>query len=315
MNKFSTIFYINAYADPTSSTTPSRSFVRWQRQNNDLPCSKPISQELYLAPGETQTLFDGTVSLSQDGTTQYSISPKAGSVGTYVLQWVGGTNPVFRTARTTGADATTQVQVTLNATIATYTSIGGTPFNFTGGGVQVGDSIYIDTGIFSPLNQGYFQVIAFTATSVSIINPNAAPETQTLGSAFATQMQIFSAAGVQTTDSLSIFGGFSAPILGAYAISQVYANRLEFFSTASLPTQTVTTDQIAVYSESRQLIYMESDQNVDLTINGIDGGEISPYFANGTVTPGQFLRTSQMWSLVVQNTSLNQATVFLVALE
>jgi len=313
-SKYETSFYINAYSDEVGTSSPARSFVKWQRSLLAIPCTKPTSQEFYLAPAESKIIFDGTVATDQDGTTQYSISPKPLESGVYTLEWVGGQAPNFRTPRTTGADATTAATITVNGTVTTYTSSAGTPFNFTGGGVAVGDNLFVD-GPFSPLNQGYFQVISFTATSISVVNADAVAETVVLGVDFAEDFEVFSLTGVQTTDTLRIFGGFSLVTLGSYSMRQVYSNRIDFFSTAALPTQTVTTDSIAIYSEARQLVYIETNKKISLVINGVGGGDVEPIFANGQSVVGQFLRCSTMWSMTITNTALEQAVVFAVTLE
>ncbi len=314
MSKFNSIFYIQAYQDRTSTNSPQLSNFKWTREQQGLTGSKPLSTEFMLAPGESRVMFDGSRSLSQTGSTQYSLAPKSSGSQTYVLQWVGGPNPVFRTARSTGADATTQAGVTLNGTVMTIASTGGTAFNFISGGVQVGDNVNL-AGPFNVLNQGLFKVIAVTATSISVVNPNAVAESVTLGSGFALAVEIFSAAGVQVGDTLRIFGGFSLASQGAYEITGVYSDRIEFFSESALPTETVTTNSIAVYYESRKLAYMEADQKVQLTINGSVAGEIEPFIEPTFKSPGMFLRTSTMWSFSVQNTSLDSVTIFMAAIE
>lgn len=314
MNTYNSNFFINVYNDPVSTSSPQRSNVRWDRSIQGIACSKPTSREFDLAPNETKTLFDGTVAISQDLTTRYTIAPSLFNPSLWALTWSGGADPVFRTNRTGTGDSTTVVQITLNGGVATYTSIGGTPFALAPFNVIVGDIVFLQ-GVFSPLNQGFFTVVAVTPTSFSVVNPSAVAQTVILGSSPGYTFFIYSAAGVQNTDTLSIFQGFSPASYGAYQIVNVYPSIIEFSSTASLPTQTVTTE-VAIYSEARNFIYLEADQHCLLTINGIAGSQIGPRVAtNGVPIIGQYLQTSTIWSLEITNLSLNPATPFLIALE
>lgn len=318
MNKLNFLLYLNAYADSNPSNNPSRSNFKWTRDINGLFVSNPSSLE-FSAPGETKTLFNGTRTLTQDNTTEYSIAlaPIAGQNTTYQLTWSGGTNPGFRTSRTSGADATTQVTVTLNGTVLTFASTGGTPFNLTGGGVQVGDFVQIGS-LFNIANQGQWQIIALTATSFSVVNAFGVAEgPYTLGSGFATQIDIFSAAGVQAGDTLLITGGFSPVTQGAYLVTTVTDMWVQFSSTAVLPTEgPITTEAITFYYDAQRLVYLESNQKVTMVINGQAGNEIDPIADCKCVRqPGMFLRMSTIYSMTVTNISESTATLYLASVE
>lgn len=313
------LVFLNAYSDRNPSNAPSRNNFKWGRDLNSLSVENPYSLEFTLAPGETRSLFSGVRTLAQNNTTQYSIAPKPLTTSTYVLSWVGGTAPAFRTSRSSGADATTQVTVTLNGTVATFTSTGGTPFSLISGGVVVGDNVRIGTN-FNQLNQGPWQIIALTATSFSIVNPFAVAEGPvTLGSGFASQVDIYSAAGVQVGDILSINGGFSLVTQGTYEVTGVADTFLEFSSTAVLPTEgPITTQAIAVYSSAKRLIYMEADQKCAVTINGSLVNNIAPMINATCGCPtnhGFLLLTSTVYSLSVTNNGLAQATLYLASVE
>src|ERR1700687_2028349 len=137
MSRFNFLLFLNAYEDRNPSNNPSRSVFKWERELSSLPVANPVSLEFSLAPGETRTLFNGSRTLTQDVTTQYNLALVAGKTNIYQLSWVSGTKPGFRTGRTSGADATTAVTVTLNGPVATFSSTGGTPFNLLVGGVVV----------------------------------------------------------------------------------------------------------------------------------------------------------------------------------
>lgn len=327
MSKLSLSVFLNAYDDGRPSNAPSRNPIKWARDIQSITVSNPKSEDYTIAPGETRTLFSGTRTLSQDGTTQYSLALVPLSTTTYSLSWSGGAAPDFRTPRTTGADATTQITTSINGQVETFTSTGGTPLNLLVGGVIVGDYVTIGN-LFNTANQGTFQIIAVTATSFSIANPLAVIEGPiTLGSGFATQIQIYSAAGVQIGDILVISSGFSPVVWGSYVITAVFAESLQFSTTAILPQQSNITTQVTIYSMAKTLIYMESDAPVSLTINGVTmAAQIQPFivancgtgFTNvqlGNVLPGIFMLNSIVYSLSVTNSGITPANVFLAAVE
>lgn len=314
MSKLNFLVYLNTYSDASASNNPSLSNFKWSRSIDGIPASNPVSETTPLAPGESKTLFSGTRTLAHDGTTEYSIELKPLSSNTYILTATAGTLPNFRTPRATGADATTQVTVTRNGPLAIFTSTGGTAFNLAA--VQVGDMARIGDD-FNALSQGEWKVLAKTATSFTVENPDAAAEGPiTLGADFAEQVQIYSAAGVQVNDTLVISDDFSLATQGSYKVTAVAANYLEFYSTDALPEEAdVQTTAIAVYSSAKSLAYIESNQKITVTINGTQTVNVEPIVINDSVSPGVFLVHATIYSLAVQNNSLDSASVFLASVE
>jgi hypothetical protein len=308
--------FLNSYSDNRPSNAPSLSNVKWNRELDGIPCQNPTSQAAQLAPGENRVLFNGTRSLAQDGTTRYSIALKLFSTNTYVLSGVSGTLPNFRTPRVTGADSSTQITTSINGPVQTFASTGGTPLNLISGGVQVGDYVTIGN-LFNALDQGTFQIIALTATSFSIENLLGVIEGPiTLGSGYASQLQIFSPAGVQIGDTLVISGGFSPATQGSYKVTAVYANSLEFYSNSPLPQESnILTEAIALYSNAKQLIYLESDSITSVILNGVVVANIEPFVINTNVRPGVFLLKSTVFSLALQNNGINPANIFFASVE
>jgi len=319
MNTLNFLLYLNAYEDRNPSNNPSRSNFKWTRDINGLSVNNPNSLSFTLAPGETRTLFNGTRTLTQDNTTQYSIAlaPIAGQNTTYQLTWSGGTNPGFRTSRTSGANFSTQVTTSLNGTVLTFTSTGGLPFSLISGGVQVGDFVQVGSN-FNVSNQGPYQIISLTATSFSVVNAFGVNEGPiVLGAGFASQIDIFSSAGVQVGDTLVISGGFSPVTQGSYIVSAVTDMWVQFTSLGLLPTQgPITTEAIAFYFDSQRMVYLESNQNVTMVINGLPGDAITP-IANCqcVMQPGVFLRMSTIYSMSVTNISPNTASLYLASIE
>ena len=300
-----------------SSNSPSKNFFKWTRELQT-SISSALSETFQIAPGSTETLFSGVVSLTQDGTTQYSLALAPFQTSVYQLSWTGGTAPTFRTPRTIGTDATTQVTTSLNGPILTYAFTGGTLPSLAS--VQVGDNVLIGSD-FNSANQGptgIWQIVSVTSTSFSVVNPMGIAEGPiTLGSGFANQIRIFSAAGVQVGDTLVISSGFSPVSWGSYQITLVTDSYIQFSYVGSLPAEGPITTEIAVYSTAKSMIYLESDQNLGVTLNGIlSGAQIVPQVANGSAFPGSFMQNgSVVYSLSVTNNSINVANVTLLSAE
>lgn len=320
MSKLNILLYLNAYEDRQASNSPNRSNFKWERNINSIFANNPVSLELTLAPGETRNLFSGQRSLSQDGTTQYTISLVPFSTTTYQLSWVGGTAPNFRTSRSSGANASTNVTVTVNGPVTTFSSTSGTMFNLISGGVIVGDSVRIGSQ-FNLSNQGEWKIISVTNTSFSIVNAAGVAEGPiNLGIGYASQVKIYSAAGVQAEDTLVISGGFSPVTQGSYVVTSVADTFLQFSSVNPLPQEgPIVTQAIAVYSLAKKMVYVESDQHITMNINNIAGDEIVPIVtcdcAPGKSKPGMFLRTSTIYSMSITNASINPANVFIASIE
>lgn len=315
MSKINILLALNSYADSNATNSPSLNHFRWARDFQGIAVDNPQSSQFSLAAGESKTLFSGTRSLQHDNSTQYSLSLKAGATSTYVLQNVGGTAPQFRTSRTTGADATTEVTITQNGNVFTFASTGGTLFSLISGGVTVGDQVQIGN-LFSASNQGIFMVISITATSFSIQNPGGVEEGPiTLGAGFANQIKMFSSSGVQKGDTLRIFGGFSQASWDSYEITQVTDDTLNFSSTKTLPQETVTTDDLVVYSESKRILYLETDKKCSVEINGDPDGTVEPIVSENGNKPGMMFKTQVAWSMTVTNDSLEVANLFFASAE
>ena len=396
MSKLNFLLLLNAYSDSRSSNSPQKQNFKWTKELNSFPVLNPISESISLAPGQSISLISGVRALNQDNTTEYSIAPVSGSTTQYRLSWVTGTAPNFRTPRSIGADATTEVSVSVNGPVATFDgsavgtvaayfsgTLGGmttpvtivadnlgtagnsinialdgfsdvntliagwntdnpdatvtltsgdgtqiatggsfqfangedsTPFNL--GGVSVGDNVIIGNN-FNQLNRGQFSIISLTNTTFSVVNASAVNEGPIiLGSGYSDQVQVFSAAGVQVGDTIKISGGFSPVSWGSYEILQVSAESLVFSSVNALPTEgPITTQAIAIYSDAKQLVYVECDQPCILTINGVATDAIEPFISGSSSSPGVFLRKSTIYSMSIANSSINTANIFFACCE
>lgn len=313
MGKLNIFVHLNAYRDSVSSNSPSLNNFKWGRDIAGIDAEKAQSLEFSLAPGETRILHDGERPLASDNTTEYDVTQK--SSGVYVLKHSSGTAPVFRTKRSISSDATTVVDISVSGSFTTLQSVSGTPFNFAS--VVIGDEVLVGDE-FEAANQGRFKVLSKTATSIMFENPSAIAESGvTLGADFDNQVRVYSASGVRAGDKIRLGTGFNTILQNTYEVIAAQDNLIEFYYTnANLPEDlSVLAPELNIYSSAKKLIYMESDQKVELEINGIQESSLEPFVQGTNSQPGILLKRSVVWSLVVTNNGSDTSNLYLASIE
>lgn len=317
MNKMNLLVHLNGYQDLNAGNNPSYNNFKWNRDIQGIDISEPTSKSMSLPAGQSMTLFSGSVAISADNTTTWDIALKAGTTQTYILSKASGTSPAFRSARTTGADATTEITITKNATLLTFTSTAGTALDLIVGGVQVGDDVRIPSQ-FSSLNQGKFKILARTATSFTIENDAGQAEGPiVLGASFA-DLSIFSATGVQVGDKVDIKAGFSSVSFGTYEITDVSPESIEIYSISPLPSESGVSNNpaaILIYNNAKSFVYIESDKTLEIDVDGSSLNKIEPMRIGSSLTPGVFMSSASMKSVTITNKSMESATIFYVTAE
>lgn len=325
MAKLNLMASVLAYDDNISCTVNSNPYKRvpdWSTQIYGLIVKNPQALKYSVIPNSSITLFDGTRATSINNTTTFSLTWQSGS--TYRLQYTSGTLPVFRVARILATDATTAFTVSINNnSIVNLTFSSGTPPDFTN--VQIGDTLYISpTSPFNALNEGYFQIVSKTSTSISFQNPSAGVETNiALGVNYATDFQIYSSGPVVVGDTLIISDGFSIVTQGSYIITAVTPTFIEFLSTNPLPNETgiiPTATGLVIYSSAKFVIYMEVNQKCSLRLNDDTGDHviIEPALIDvGGVegAKGIFSKIGMSYKGILVNKSINTCDVFVFTAE
>lgn len=305
--------HLNIYEDANPTNNPTKNNVKWTLDEQGLEVNEPESKSLVLQAGQSLSLFSGLVSISDDGTTTYDLALKVGTSNTYKISHNSGTAPAFRVARNTSADNTTEVTVTKNGPVLTFTSTGGTLFSLIAGGCAVGDEVRI-AGNFNTANQGKFKILALTATSFQVENSAGQAEGPITLTA-ASNIQVFSAAGVQVGDKVSLESGFSSLTLGTYEITDVNPDYIEFYSIKNLPEETSIQTQLKIYNNSKQFIYIESDKKLSVSIDGIIVGKIEQLKAGTQLKKGIFMKSGESYQASITNVSDSAAKVFYVVAE
>lgn len=187
--------------------------------------------------------------------------------------------------------------------------------SFNTANIVVGDYVRLGS-MFNTLNQGEFKIIAKSANAFVVENFTGVNEGPiVLGSGFASQLRVYSAAGVQRGDTLVIDQGFSPVTFGSYKITDVTDNYIEFYSTDVLPQETTISSALNIYSQAKSLIYLEADQKCSVTVNGTVVANMEPFVINDSTQPGVFMLKSTVYSFEVQNNSLDPASCFVATVE
>lgn len=315
-----------AYEDDSATNNPQLRPFDWTRQLLGVPVENPGSYPHSIQPLTTSVIFNGTRTLTYDGTTQFALTAVSNQVGRYRLAYTGtGTAPGFRTARTvasTGGTITVTPQVTSSAV---FTSSLGAIF----GNIVAGDMVYIpgistgDSSVFNPMNEGYWSVLYATSTSVTAVRmPGAvfSVQSQTVSITNNSQFQAFSSSGVQVDDVIMLNSTFPVSVINSYEIVSVTAGNVEFLSGQILPSIATIVPglgSVVIYSDAKNYICIESNQNIGLFINGsVTQIPILPLLPGDSDKIGKYEQLgTTIYSLSVINNSTQLATVRIASAE
>ena len=318
MSLMNILTHINIYEDNGATANPTQNNVKWSKDVQGISVNEPQSKLIKLNAGQSLDMFSSSETISADVTTTWDIALKSGTSNTYVLSHNAGTAPVFRILRSIGADATTEVQVTKNATILKFQAVGGTIFDLIAGGVVAGDEVRIGSA-FNSANRGKFKVLSVEADALTVENQFGVAESIVLGAEFADNFKVHSSDGIQVGYKVDIKSNFSPVILGTYEITDVADDYIEIYSAKSLPEEIgVSNDPEAFlfYKDAKKFVYMESDKLLSLKINGsTETNTVEPFVVGGAVKSGIFMSSSSIKTMEIENKSQETATIFFVTAE
>ena len=275
---FLNLEYHSIIFEDASVTQPKlRSGGDIERAQSGISISRPKVDSADLEPGDSATLISTTRALAQDGTTQYSLGRPLALLDTIRLSWTGtGTNPVFRTKRALGIDATTAVTMTRIAPgTVRITATAGTPINTAG--VQVGDFLKFErdtdifTSVFSATNKGTTWKIQSVATGVIdfLDNGSAALDSAlVLGATFDMQMRVFSVGPVKIGDTVALGAALNTGNQGAFKIMDVSPDYLEFVNPFAVAQTFLQNSNVVVYDRLIGFLLMRAPCQFAVAING-----------------------------------------------
>jgi hypothetical protein len=329
MATLSIVSRILAYEDSGATNNPQQRPFDWSRRLEGISVSSPESLPKKIQALDTITVFNGTRTLAHDVTSEYDVTVSPLASNRYRLKWSGvGTAPAFRTARSvtlipTPPSSTVTITPQLNQSVA-LTALAGSVF----GAVQDGDVVFIrgvstgdSAGPFDPLNEGYWSVLSASASTLILCRMagdvySATAETVTVTAE--SDVQIFSATGVQVDDILRLVSGFPAALCQNYGIVSVTADAVEFLSGTTLPSVSAVVpgaSNVVVFSDARSYVSLETDQNIEVSINGGTAFTVEPILAGDPTKVGVFHLTGTVYSLSILNKSTVTASVRVMSVE
>jgi hypothetical protein len=303
--KFNLIFSLNSYEDSASSNNPNMSHFKWTRQLSGANAEEPFSIQTLIHAGEESVIFDDSISLSQDNTTNYDLSFI--SNGIYELKHKSGTAPNFKTKRAIGGDPTTQITISVTGNTAKIENTAGLALDFST--VQIGDEAILQAPL-SSLNIGKFIVLSKNATSITVENKLAVPESLVFGAD--EPLIIQSSSGIKVGDRISLPSAFGASVEGVYSVKSVLSDKLTFVSTMTLPNLENIQSQISAFSKLKKIVYIENSKPVNITINNTTTLRSIPAFDN---SPAVNYFNQPIWSLKIESVGVEGSSVFVASIE
>lgn len=316
MSLMNILTHINIYEDNSATSNPSQNNVKWSKDVQGILVNDPTSRLIKLNAGETLDLFSSNISVSSDITTTYDIFLKPNTSNTYVIKHSGGTAPVFKTLRSIGADATSEIKVKKNATLLKFESTGGALLNLST--VVIGDEVRLGEG-FNASNRGKFKVLSVGADFFTVENAFGVSEIVLLGVEFENELKIHSASGIQVGYKVDIKANFSSVSFNTYEITDVSDNYIEIYSSKALPDETDVAnspESLFFYKDAKKFIYLESNKKLSIKINGsVETNTVEPFIVGGSVKSGVFMSSSSIKKMEIENKDQEVATVFYVTAE
>lgn len=324
-----TFFKIQAYGDTSINSNPKLKYVDWQRDMMGVIVDDPGSKPYTVDPGASKVIFNGTRSTTIGSATAFDVTLSPLDPSRYRFTWNGGQNPGLRTDRglqlngeavTIAVNANSTVNMSVPALSAhDFTTVVGGDIVFIPG-TSTGDS----AGPFSILNEGFWQVLAVvSSTNIVLSRPvgvsfGATSETKTLTSN--AQLQAFSANGVQVGDVVDISAGFPLALERAFELVTVTSTFFEVESSSALPVTPGNVPGVSgmiFYSDPKNFIYIEVDQEAAIQVNGDTGqsNRLSPIEAGNPSAPGMYMKRGVTWSLTIVNRSQVTLNAFVIQSE
>lgn len=314
---------LQAFADVPANSNPRLKIFDWTRDNSGIEAQEPQAEGHVLAPGASKTIFSGLRPTTLDGTTAFGVALLNTDPSSYRFTWTGGTNPTLRTGRSlTPAGMTLTFVVNANASVTVTSSAA------LFGSVQAGDSVFIpntttgDTAnVINVINSGYWTVLSVNSTtSLTLVRPTG-QDFEGIGESVLlstnSQFRAYSAAGVQSGDSVDISAGFNASTQKIFKITNVTDLFFEVVSTSPLANESgiiPTATGMIFYEAAKKLVYIESSQECVVRTNGDTGDtqRIEPTDASDSGRPGMYMKVGPTWSLVIVNKSTSSADLIVI---
>lgn len=314
---------IIAFADQSINNNPRLKFFDWTRDISGIAVEDPKSEAYTVPAGSSQVIFDGTRTTTLDGTSAFTTALLSTDPSRYRFTWVSGTNPTLRTGR-----GLTPSGIALTFTVNANSTMNLAAASSLFSGVVAGDFIFIphtttgdSANVISVLNAGYWKVLSYVDTqNLVLVRPDGEDfegASEVVTPVSNSQLRAFSSAGVQVGDSVDITAGFSTATRRTFEVVAVTDAFFEVFSSSPVPAESAITPGatgMVFYSETKNFLYVESDQPIVVRANGDTGNtqRVDPVEAGDALRPGGYMKRGPCWSLTIVNRSTSDADITII---
>jgi len=300
---FTLFINLFAYSDGSPTNNPSLKDFDYSRRLSDVPTSKTRTQQHLISVNETDSILSLVRALTTGAS--WTITNPEGVTAKWA--W-SGTNPVLRTERTGSALTNTST-----VSIARQGNSSVVRFTFSvspGTGIISGDEIYLgpNSGV-TALNQGIYPVVAASGNWVEVLAPNMVNESAVVTNT-ASDIYAYSAGPVRVGDSVRVSStSFNFGNRDEYQITKVTSRWFEVQNSNTVPEGPITAD-IVIYDQLHKLTYLETDQPVNIYINGSSTAiTVEPIQEGQGGLVGVFLWRGPVYSLSIENVGYSTANV------
>lgn len=305
------------YSDPAVTDNPHERAFDHRRRLESIAVKNPSGDSKMLAPGESFSIVQNTVSADLSGTI-VGIALVSPGNSVYRLSYTGGSN-IFRTARAPTGLAVCNVTVNNNS-VAVFDFVGADVSSVLVGDLMriAGDGTY-DTGPFqfNPINSGIWKVIGKSGTKISVVRP-VGQSFQAVAEAVTgpvdTDTSFFADDKVRPGMQFQVNGTFSQVTRRTFEVLNSTPDSIDFVSTASIPEESglsYVTDTIVFYTGVKRMVYFECDQECSIRFNGQtdDLNRVTPIEAGNSMLRGSSLKWGDTYSCQVVNLSVNSCSI------
>ena len=291
---YTTIF---AYSDGSETNNPRLQDFSYQRQIPDQPTSKTRSQQYIVSPSETETALN--VQRPIISGTSWSINAVADTLYAQA-SWTGMVNPILRTERTGSTLANADIY---SITRQSSSKVVRVDFGSksVGTGLLVGDEIYFGPGSgLVDSDQGVYSIVGSTSHTVDIIAPSLGDQAGMI-IVSASDIYAFSSGPVRVNDFVKVGSAFSFGNRGEFKVTQVTSRFVQFHNSDLIIEGPITQD-ITFYDQLYKTMFLESDQTINVYINGSSTPiTIEPYCPGQNGLIGYLLMRSPVFLISIEN--------------
>jgi len=319
-----------AYGDSVATSAPKRRFFDWSRNFQGIVVNNPKSEQYTIDPSSTLSIFNGSRTLTSDGTTAFAVTQSPLDPSIYRFTVTAGTSPGFRTDRALNVAGAVSLTFAVNSNGSVSVTASPEVVSTIFAAVQVGDTVLVPglvtgdvTSPFDPMNSGQWIVLGVATRVLMLARPpnqifSGANQVAAVTSNI--QFSAFSAFGSQINDKVEISAGFSQSTQRSYTINNITPTYFEVVSTLPLALEAAILPGAAglqIYKFSKRFLRVECDQEAAVQTNGDTGQlhRISPLVAGDPESMGWMEQWGPAWSLSVVNRSAAPMSVSIMSAE